>query len=244
MPRLSPQLTGAGRLLAPDRVVRPGSGAVQVVAASCGLRRGRPGLVDLDQPAARRHRGQRGMARRRLAAGDTVRFSGRRAPRPVPGMLSPAGRGLGRDFPGAQAPSARASASEVRAMTASISLRGVSRRFGATWALADIDLDLAGTPPGPAAHGRGPRAGVAGGAAAPSRSPPDASTDAFSSSLTTTVFSQRGMRRLEASLRRATPKGHETFIFRTAPHQGLVPTSGPPCVQDTPRHAHGSCGSP
>src|SRR6266480_7395887 len=70
----------------------------------------------------------------------------------------------------------------------------------------------------------------------PSRSPPDASTDAFSSSLTTTVFSQRSMRWLEASLRRATPKGHETFIFRTAPHQGLVPTSGPPCVQDTPRH--------
>src|SRR5206468_1531661 len=40
--------------------------------------------------------------------------------------------------------------------------------------------------------------------------------------------------------RRATPKGHETFIFRTAPHQGLVPTSGPPCVQDTLRHPHGS----
>ena len=72
----------------------------------------------------------------------------------------------------------------------------------------------------------------------PSRSPPDASTDAFSSSLTTTVFSQRSMRRLEASLRRATPKGHETFISRTAPHQGPAPTSSPPRVQDTPRHAH------
>src|ERR1017187_8864201 len=71
----------------------------------------------------------------------------------------------------------------------------------------------------------------------PSRSPPDASTDAFSSSLTPTGFSQRSMRRLEASLRRAAPKGHKTFISRTAPHQGLVPTSGPPCVQDTPRHA-------
>ena len=70
----------------------------------------------------------------------------------------------------------------------------------------------------------------------PSRSPPDASAGAFSSSLTTTVFSQRSMRRLEASLRRATPKGHETFISRTAPHQGLAPTSGPPCVQDTLRH--------
>ena len=41
----------------------------------------------------------------------------------------------------------------------------------------------------------------------PSRSPPDAITGAFSPSLTTTVFSQRGMRRFEASLRRATPKG-------------------------------------
>src|SRR5450631_3233260 len=70
----------------------------------------------------------------------------------------------------------------------------------------------------------------------PSRSPPDASTGAFSSSLTTTVFSQRSMRRLEASLRRAAPKGHETFISRTAPHQGLAPTSSPPCVQDTLRH--------
>ena len=59
----------------------------------------------------------------------------------------------------------------------------------------------------------------------PSRSLPDASAGAFSSSLTTTVFSQRSMRRLEASLRRATPKGHETFISRTAPHQGLAPTS-------------------
>ena len=56
------------------------------------------------------------------------------------------------------------------------------------------------------------------------------------SSLTTTVFSQRSMRRFEASLRKAAPKGHETFISRTAPHQGLAPTSSPPRVQDTPRH--------
>ena len=41
-----------------------------------------------------------------------------------------------------------------------------------------------------------------------SRTPPDASYDAFSSSLTTTVFSQRSMRRFEASPRRATSKGH------------------------------------
>jgi predicted oxidoreductase len=33
-----------------------------------------------------------------------------------------------------------------------------------------------------------------------------------------------------------TPKGHETFISRTAPHQGLAPTSGPSCVQDRLRH--------
>jgi hypothetical protein len=43
----------------------------------------------------------------------------------------------------------------------------------------------------------------------PSRSPPDAFHDAFSSSLTTTVFSQRSMRRFGASLRRATPKGQD-----------------------------------
>src|ERR1019366_5389630 len=67
-------------------------------------------------------------------------------------------------------------------------------------------------------------------------------TGAFSSSLTTTVFSQRSMRRLGASLRRAAPKGHETFISRTAPHQEPVPTSGPPCVQDTLRHPQGWSG--
>src|SRR5207247_1695518 len=39
--------------------------------------------------------------------------------------------------------------------------------------------------------------------------PPDASHDAFSSSLTTTVFSQRSMRWFGASLRRATPKGQD-----------------------------------
>ena len=53
-----------------------------------------------------------------------------------------------------------------------------------------------------------------------SRTPPDASYDAFSSSLTTTVFNQRSMRRFEASpagrLRRAIP-----FIIRTAPLQKL-----------------------
>ena len=57
----------------------------------------------------------------------------------------------------------------------------------------------------------------------PSRSPPDASPGAFSSSLTTTVFSQRSMRWFDASpegrRRRAT-----TFITCTAPHQEGLPT--------------------
>ena len=63
----------------------------------------------------------------------------------------------------------------------------------------------------------------------PSWSPPDTSPGAFSSSLTTTVFSQRSMRRFDASpegrRRRAT-----TFITRTAPHQEGLPThtSSPP----------------
>jgi hypothetical protein len=34
--------------------------------------------------------------------------------------------------------------------------------------------------------------------------------------LTTTVFSQRSTRRFEASPRRAAPKGHNSFISRTA----------------------------
>src|SRR3954451_7637206 len=50
----------------------------------------------------------------------------------------------------------------------------------------------------------------------PSRSLPDAVIRAFSSSLTTTVFSQRSMRRFDTSPRRAAPKG-QTFISRTAP---------------------------
>ena len=57
------------------------------------------------------------------------------------------------------------------------------------------------------------------GDCAPSfRSPPDASRAPFSTSLTTTVFSQRSMWWFEASHRRATPKG-QTFISCTAPHQ-------------------------
>ncbi len=58
----------------------------------------------------------------------------------------------------------------------------------------------------------------------PSRSPPDASTCAFSSSLTTTVFSQRSMRRFDATPRRATPKGQQSFIFHAAAHRSRSPT--------------------
>lgn len=48
------------------------------------------------------------------------------------------------------------------------------------------------------------------------RSPPDTSQGAFSSSLTTTVFSQRSMRWFDISPVWATPKGHKTFIICTA----------------------------
>lgn len=66
----------------------------------------------------------------------------------------------------------------------------------------------------------------------PFQSSPDASYDAFSSSLTTTVFSQRSMRRFGASPRRATPKG-QTFISRTAPFPEAVQLPTPFHVQDT-----------
>jgi hypothetical protein len=48
---------------------------------------------------------------------------------------------------------------------------------------------------------------------------PDASRAPFPSSLTTTVFSQRSMRRLETTPRRAAPGGHQSPISRAAPHQ-------------------------
>ena len=44
----------------------------------------------------------------------------------------------------------------------------------------------------------------------------------FPQSLTTTVFSLCSMRRLDVSPRRATPKGHKTFIYYTTlPQEGL-----------------------
>jgi hypothetical protein len=52
----------------------------------------------------------------------------------------------------------------------------------------------------------------------PSWSPPDTSTGAFSTSLTTTIFSQHSMWWFEASPRRTAPKG-QTFISHAAPHQ-------------------------
>jgi len=50
----------------------------------------------------------------------------------------------------------------------------------------------------------------------PYRFPPDASYDAFSSSLTTTVFSQRSMRWFDTTPRRAMPKGHNLHLPRSS----------------------------
>jgi hypothetical protein len=59
----------------------------------------------------------------------------------------------------------------------------------------------------------------------PSRSPPDTSPGAFSASLTTTVFSQRSMRRFDASPRRATPKGHNLHhLHSTASNESAIAT--------------------
>src|SRR5260370_27576062 len=66
-------------------------------------------------------------------------------------------------------------------------------------------------------------------------------TRAFSSSLTTTVFSQRSMRRLDASPRRATPGSQQFPIFRTAPRfdrpttpDDLLAFAAHPSSQETP----------
>jgi hypothetical protein len=58
----------------------------------------------------------------------------------------------------------------------------------------------------------------------PAPAPPNASNDAFSSSLTTTVFSQRSMRWFGASPRRAAPEG-QTSISYAAPLPEALPTS-------------------
>ena len=83
-----------------------------------------------------------GLARGGLAAGGAVRFAGRGAPGPGPGGLPGAGGGFVRDLSPAPAPAAPASTVEVVMVTASISLRDVGRTFGATRALAGVDLDL------------------------------------------------------------------------------------------------------
>jgi hypothetical protein len=69
----------------------------------------------------------------------------------------------------------------------------------------------------------------------PSRSPPDTLTRAFSSTLTTTVFSQRSSRWFDASPRRATPEGQQSSIFYTAPHPARSPTPS-----DLPFRARGA----
>ena len=55
-----------------------------------------------------------------------------------------------------------------------------------------------------------------------SGSTPDSSYAAFSSTLTTTVFSQRSSRWFDASPHRATPEGHNSSISYAAPHHKEV----------------------
>ena len=124
------------------RAGRTGGDSVRVAAAGGRVRRGGPGRVDLGQPAACGHRGELGLARGGLAAGGAVRFAGRGAPGPGAGGVPGAGGGFVRGFPGAPGSAAPAAAVEVVMVTASISLRGVGRTFGATRALAGVDLDL------------------------------------------------------------------------------------------------------
>src|SRR6185437_11565418 len=115
---------------------------VRLAAASGRLRRGGPRRVDLGQPAALGRRGQLRLARGHLAAGGAVRVAGCGAPGPGPGRLPGAGGGLVLDLPRAPASAGPASTVEVAMVTASISLRGAGRTFGATRALAGVELDL------------------------------------------------------------------------------------------------------
>ena len=76
-----------------------------------------------------------------------------------------------------------------------------------------------------------------------SGSTPDNSYAAFSSTLTTTVFSQRSSRWFDASPHRATPEGHNSSIFYAAPHhKGSTPTcrllSARAAQQCRGRHPH------
>ena len=75
-------------------------------------------------------------------------------------------------------------------------------------------LDLLTTPQQRTPTPRHPRPGASGTS---SWSPPDASSRAFSLSLTTTVFSQRSTGRFSACPRRPTLEGQQASISRTAP---------------------------
>jgi len=61
----------------------------------------------------------------------------------------------------------------------------------------------------------------------PSRSPPDASCAPFPHRSPRSRHRSRSMWWFEASPRRATPKGRQSFISCTAPHQQALPTSSP-----------------
>jgi hypothetical protein len=77
---------------------------------------------------------------------------------------------------------------------------------------------------------------ISGELSSPFRSPTDAIKDAFSSTLTTTVINQRGLRCFEASPRRAAPEGQQSSISHTVtrstpcPH---LPEDNAPCTRDT-----------
>lgn len=70
----------------------------------------------------------------------------------------------------------------------------------------------------------------------PSRSPPDTSRAPFPHRSPQSRYRSRSMWRFEASPRRATPKGQQSFISCTAPLQEALPTPDTPFrVQDTPK---------
>src|SRR5207244_3708040 len=124
------------------RAVHPHRRAVRLAAPGGWLRRGGPRRIDLVQPAAFGHRGQLRLARGDLAAGVAFRCAGGGTPGQGPGGLPGAGGGFVLNLPGAPASAAPASTVEVAMAAASISLRDVGRTFGATRALAGVDLDL------------------------------------------------------------------------------------------------------
>src|SRR4029077_3007129 len=115
---------------------------VRLAAAGGWLRRGGPRRIDLVQPTAFGRRGQLAVARGDLDAGVPHQFAARSAPGPGPGGLPGVGGGFVLNLPRVPSCAAPASAVEGAMATASISLRDVGRTFGATRALAGVDLDL------------------------------------------------------------------------------------------------------